>query len=105
MFVPNIAVKVNGRQKIKRLQRTNNTVEQDLRSMRRHGRCIRGNGDVERLVQKDGVGLAIVKNFEINEYIRCVYGHLDRMATRFVKVSIDTFESVKALFLTSEEGK
>ena len=105
MFVPNIAVKVNGRQKIKRLQRTNNTVEQDLRSMRRHGRCIRGNGDVERLVQKDGVGLAIVKNFEINEYIRCVYGHLDQMATRFAKVSTDTLKSVKVLFLTSEEGK
>lgn len=98
LFVPNVAVDANGRRKIKRLPRTNNSVEQDFRSMRRHARRIRGDMDVERGVQKDGVGLAIVANLDTRDYVRCVYGRLDQMATRFSEVSTNNLEQAMALF-------
>lgn len=99
LFVPNVVVEVNGRCKIKRLLRTNNILEQDFRSMRRHARRIRGDMDVERTVQKDGVGLAIVANLEIKEYVRCVYGHQNLMAKRFAEVSMENLVKAKELFL------
>jgi hypothetical protein len=98
LFVPNVVVEVNGRRKIKRLPRTNNLLEQDFRRMRRHARRIRGDMNVERAVQGDGAGLAIVANLEIKEYVRCVYGSLDQMAKRFAEVSMDNLEEAKALF-------
>lgn len=98
LFVPNVVVNVNGRQKIKQLPRTNNLLEQDFRRMRRHARRIRGDMDVEQTVQRDGAGLAIVANLEIKEYVRCVYGSLDQMPKRFAEVSIDNLEKAKALF-------
>jgi len=98
LFVPNVVVNVNGRQKIKQLPRTNNLLEQEFRKMRRHARRIRGDMDVERIVQRDGAGLAIVANLEIKEYVRCVYGSLDQMAKRFAEVSMISLEKAKALF-------
>ena len=98
LFVPNVVVDVNGRRKIERLPRTNNALEQDFRSMRRHARRIRGDMDVERTIQKDGVGLAIVANLEIKEYVRCVYGYQDLIAKRFEGVSMGSLEKAKVLF-------
>ena len=98
LFVPNVVVNVNGRQKIKQLPRTNNLLEQDFRSIRRHARRIRGDSDVERSVQKDGPGHAIVANLEIKEYVRSVYGNLDLMAKRFAEVFINNLELAKTLF-------
>jgi len=98
LFVPNVIVEINGRKQIRQLPRTNNDLEQDFRKMRRHARRIRGDGDVERTVQKDGVGLAIVANLEIKEYVRCVYGDLGQMAGRFAEVTASSLEKAKALF-------
>jgi len=98
LFVPNVIVEINGRKQVRRLPRTNNVLEQDFRKMRRHARRIRGDGDVERTVQKDGVGLAIVANLEIREYVRCVYGDLGQMAGRFAKVTTSSLERAKTLF-------
>lgn len=98
LFVPNVIVEINGKQQVRRLPRTNNALEQDFRKMRRHARRIRGDGDVERTVQKDGVGYAIVANLEIEEYVRCVYGGLDQMVGRFAKVAMGSLEGAKALF-------
>lgn len=98
LFVPNVVVGVNGRQRVRRLPRTNNALEQDFRGMRRHARRIRGDGDVERTVQRDGAGLAIVANLELREYVRCVYGSFDQMAGRFAEVSMSSLRESKALF-------
>jgi len=98
LFVPNVTVTIDGEKQLKQLPRTNNSVEQDFRKMRRHARRIRGDMDVERSVQRDGVGLAIVANLSIDEYVQCVYGSLDLMAYRFATVSEDTLEKAKALF-------
>lgn len=98
LFVPNVVVNINGNKRVKKLPRTNNPIEQDFRSLRRHGRRIRGDGDVERIVQRDGPGLAIVKNLELRDYVRSVYGRPDRMALRFANVSSESLEMARALF-------
>ncbi len=51
--------------------------------------------NVERSVQRDGVGMAIVENLSIDTYVRCVYGSLDLMAERFAMVSDDALENAK----------
>ena len=98
LFVPNVEVMVNGLPKVKKLPRTNNMIEQEFRSLRRHGRRIRGDGDVERSVQKHGVGLAIASNLKIREYVRLVYGTLDQMPARFSNVVLESLDRAKALF-------
>ena len=98
LFAPNITVEINGTHKIKQLPRTNNTVEQDFRSLRRHSRRIRGDSDVERSVQRDGPGLAIVKNLDNKNYLRCVYGSLQQMPAKFAEVSMNSLQNAKATF-------
>ena len=98
LFVPNVIVESDGGQQVRRLPRTNNVLEQDFRKIRRHARRIRGDGDVERMVQKDGVGYAIVANLEIKEYVRCVYGGLDQIVGRFAEVEAGILKGAKALF-------
>ena len=102
LFAPNITIEINGTLKVKQLPRTNNAVEQDFRSLRRHSRRIRGDSNVERTVQRDGVGLAIVKNIENKNYLRHIYGHLSQMPSRFAKVSPNSLQQAKALFQTTE---
>lgn len=103
LFAPNITVEINGTHTVKKLPRTNNTVEQDFRSIRRHSRRIRGDSDVERSVQRDGPGLAIVKNLENNEYLRCVYGSLQQMPAQFAEVSMNSLQNAKATFQPSRQ--
>lgn len=98
LFVPNVTVEVNGVRRIIRLQRTNNTVEREFRQLRRHGRRIRGDSDVERLVQKEGVGFAVVRNLEIKQYVNAVFGDLNRLGTRFAEVSKESLDKAISLF-------
>ena len=102
LLAPNIVIEVNGIQKVKQLPRTNNTAEQDFRSLRRHSRRIRGDANVERAVQRDGVGLAIVKNLDNKNYLRHIYGHLNQIPSRFAKVSPNSLQQAKALFQTKK---
>ena len=103
LLAPNVTVTANGKKKIMKLPRTNNTIEQDFRSLRRHSRRIRGDADVERIVQRQGAGLAIVKNLENKNYLRHVYGHLNQMHTRFARVSPNSLQQAKAFFPTLNE--
>jgi hypothetical protein len=66
-LAPNVEVQTTKRKRVIRLERTNNGVEQDFRSIRRHGRRLRGNKDVEGLVQKEGVGLLLLLNMELRD--------------------------------------
>jgi hypothetical protein len=98
LFAPNVELDVNGRIEYRKLPRTNNAVEQDFRKIRRYWRRIMGNSDVEKNVQKQGVGQAIVANFEIKEYVSVVYRSLENMASRFAMVSLETLERANTLF-------
>jgi len=99
LFVPNAWVTVDGKTQLRKLPRTNNCLEQDFRRIRRHARRIRGDMDVERSVQRDGVGMAIVENLSIDTYVRSMYGSLELMAERFAMVSDDALENARSLFL------
>lgn len=99
LFAPNVELVVNGKKEIRKLPRTNNAVEQDFRKMRRYWRRIMGNSDVERNVQKQGVGQAIVANFEIKAYVNLVYGCLDNIASSFARVAPEALERTDALFI------
>ena len=103
LLAPNVVLEVNGTHRIKHLPRTNNTIEQDFRSLRRHSRRIRGDADVERTVQRDGVGLAIVKNLEVKNYLRHIYGSPNQMHARFAMVHQNSLQQAKALFQISEK--
>lgn len=103
LFAPNITVTTNGKDEVRKLPRTNNTIEQDFRSIRRHKRRIHGNSNVERSVQRDGVGMAIVKNLENKNYIRHLYGNINQLHTRFAMVTSASLQQAKALFQTLDE--
>ena len=100
LFAPNVELNVNGKKEVRKLPRTNNAVEQDFRKIRRYWRRIMGNSDVEKNVQKQGVGQAIVANFEINEYINTVYRCLENMPSRFARVTPEALERASALFIS-----
>jgi len=97
LFAPNVMVNVNGKSVIKRLPRTNSPEETDFRLIRRHGCRIRGTGDVESQVQRNGVGLLISLNLANQRYVRLVYGGLNRMAERFSKVKPESLIRAKSL--------
>lgn len=98
LFVPNVELILNGKKEVRKLPRTNNAVEQDFRKIRRYWRRIMGNCDVEKNVQKQGVGQAIVANIEIKDYVNLVYGNLENMASRFASITPNAFERACALF-------
>jgi hypothetical protein len=99
LFVPNVIINVDGKQKVWKLPRTNNNAEHEFRRTRRHGRRIRGDNDVERIVQREGIGVIIANNLEIRDYVQTVYGRIDKMAERFAKVSTESLEWAKSAFL------
>jgi hypothetical protein len=100
LFTPNVELIVNGKKNVRQLPRTNNAVEQDFRKIRRYWRRIMGNSDVEKNVQKQGVGQAIVANLEIKDYVNLVYGSLENMASRFASVTPDALERASDLFIS-----
>jgi len=100
LFAPNVELIVNGKKEVRKLPRTNNAVEQDFRKLRRYWRRIMGNSNVEQNVQKQGVGQAIVANFEKMDYVNLVYGNLANMASRFSIVAPDALDKARALFIS-----
>ena len=97
LFAPNVELIVKGQKEVRQLPRTNNSVEQDFRKMRRYWRRIMGNSDVEKTFQKQGVGQAIIANFEKKEYVNLVYGNLGNVASRFSIVTPDALQRARAL--------
>ncbi|MFQ5330452.1 MAG: hypothetical protein ACE5D4_10785 [Thermodesulfobacteriota bacterium] len=97
LFAPNVVVEVKGKPLERLLPRTNVPVETDFRRLRRYGRRIRGDKDVERMVQRDGVGMAFILNLENKRYVRLIYGHLDAMAQKFSSIAPTSKEKARAL--------
>ena len=97
LLAPNVVVQTpKGKREIK-LERTNNGVEQDFRSTRRHGRRLKGNRDVEELIQKEGVGLLLLLNMEIEEYVKMVYSSWDAMGKRFAEVKKESLAAAEKI--------
>ncbi len=76
--------------------RTFGTIEQDFRTIRRHGRRLKGNKDVEDLVQKERVGLLLLLNMEVDEYVKTLYGSWDRYdGEKFAEVKKESLADLK----------
>ncbi|HKZ27888.1 MAG TPA: transposase [Rubrobacteraceae bacterium] len=97
LFAPNVEVRAGGSKMVKRLPRTNAPVEMEFRRLRRHGRRIRGNADVEPQVQRDGAGMLVAENLKDPEYVRLVYGSSSRIAKRFAGVPLAAIRQAKSL--------
>lgn len=97
LLAPNVEVQTPKGKRVIKLERTNNGVEQDFRSIRRHGRRLKGNKDVEELIQKEGVGLLLLLNMEINEYVKTVYGSWNVMGKRFAEVKKESLAAAEKI--------
>lgn len=98
LLAPNVEVQTPKGKRVIKLERTNNGVEQDFRSIRRHGRRLKGNKDVEELIQKEGVGLLLLLNMEIEEYVKMVYGSWDVIGKRFAEVKKGSLAAADKIF-------
>ncbi|HJH25760.1 MAG TPA: hypothetical protein C5S37_03080 [Methanophagales archaeon] len=78
-MAPNVEVQTPKGKRVIKLERTNNGVEQDFRSIRRHGRRLKGNKDVE-------------------EYVKTVYGSWDVMGKRFAEVKKESLAAAEKIF-------
>lgn len=97
LLVPNIKIRAEDGVKIVELERTNNGVEMDFRACRRHVRRLQGNKNVEEVIQREGVGLSLLLNMNIPEYVRMVYGSWDGMGKRFSEVDEKSLERADLL--------
>ena len=102
LFAPNVVVKVRGRSVIHPVPRTTAWAEGKFRRLRRHGRRIRGNAEVEALVQREGPGLLLMENLRDRKYVRLVYGTLSQQGARFAQVGESALAAAKTLTGLSE---
>ncbi|GAF70426.1 unnamed protein product, partial [marine sediment metagenome] len=92
LLVPNIKIETIKGEKVIELERTNNGVEKDFRACRRHARRLRGDKNVEGIIQREGVGLLLLLNMDISQYVQIVYGSWECMGKRFSKVEKKSLE-------------
>ena len=97
LLVPNIKISTEDGEKVVELERTNNGVEMDFRACRRHARRLHGNKNVEEVIQREGVGLSLLLNMNIPEYVRMVYGSWECMGKRFSEVDKKSLEQADLL--------
>lgn len=97
LLVPNIKIDTEDGEKIVELERTNNGIEKDFRECRRHVRRLLGNKDVEEVIQREGVGLSLLLNMNVPDYVRMVYGSWECMGKRFSEVNEKSLERADLL--------
>lgn len=97
LLAPNVEVQTPKGKRVIELERTNNGVEQDFRSIRRHGRRLKGNKDVEELIQKEGVGLLLLLNMGIGGYVKTVYGSWEMVGKRFAEVKKESLAAAEKI--------
>ncbi len=97
LLVPNIKIETIKGEKVIELERTNNGVETDFRACQRHTRRLRGDKNVEGIIQREGVGLLLLLNMDISQYVQIVYGSWECMGKRFSKVGEKSLEHADLL--------
>ncbi len=101
LFAPNVRVRVGRRWKVRRLHRSNGAAERKFRRLRRHGRRITANREVEGIVDREGPGMLLVANLQDSRYVREVYGSLFHLGERFARVTSEALEDAKTLLTRS----
>ncbi len=97
LFAPNVVVRMKGRRRVRRLHRSNGAAERQFRRLRRHGRRITANRDVEGIVGREGPGMLLVANLRDSRYVREVYGSLAHLGERFARVGPAALTEAKTL--------
>lgn len=97
LLAPNVRIGEGECERTVQLPRTNNALEQAFRAMRRHYRRIQGNSDVERRVQREGVGMALALNLGNPDYMRAIYGGENRIIERFREIRPESIELAREL--------
>ncbi len=105
LLAPNVKVGEEEKTMTILLPRTNNPLEQDFRTMRKHYRRIQGNSDVEKRMQREGAGMALLLNLGNPAYMRAVYGEKERITERFKRVRPESLvlakQVIQGMCLTS----
>lgn len=94
-FVPNVIAEVNGRRVVRTIPRMKAWAEGQFLRLRRHGRRIRGNSEVEALVQREGPGLLLMENLHDAEYVHLIYRARARQGERFVQFKEGTLAAAR----------
>lgn len=97
LLAPNIQIDTSHGVKVIKVDRTNNGVEKDFRAIRRHARRLRGDKNVEGIIQREGVGLLLLLNMDIPQYVQMVYGSWELMGERFARVGEQSLERAELL--------
>jgi hypothetical protein len=97
LLAPNVQIETAHGKKIIKVERTNNGVEQDFRRCRRHARRLRGDKNVESIIQREGVGLLLLQNMDIPEYVETVFGSWELMGERFGRVGEQALDRAEQL--------
>ena len=97
LLAPNIQVETTHGGRVVKVERTNTGVEQNFRACRRHARRLRGDKNVEGIVQREGVGLLLLQNADVPEYMEAVFGSWESMGERFSKVGEQALDRAEQL--------
>ena len=95
LFAPNVVVRLNGRRRVRRLHRSNGAAERQFRRLRRHGRRITANRDVEGIMAREEPGMLLIANLQDPRYVREVYGSLAHLGEQFAKVGPEALGEAK----------
>ena len=105
LFVTNFEIDPNDSSKDIKMQRTNNILEGFFRKIKANQRRTHGNKNVGQDLNFYGSYLPIVWNLEDEEYVKTVYGSLEKIPVMFSKVSYEMFENERKQFYSERRGR
>lgn len=105
LFLTNFRVDPNDPSKDIIMERTNNIEEQNFRKFKRNQRRIHGNRDVGHDLNFYGSYLPIVWNLTNDEYIKTVYGSIEKIPIVFSQVPYEMFKLEQKRFYTERRGR
>jgi len=105
LFVTNFKIDPNDSSKDIKMQRTNNISEGFFRKIKANQRRTHGNKNVGQDLNFYGSYLPIVWNLEDDEYVKTVYGSLEKIPVMFSQVSYEMFENERKRFYSERRGR
>lgn len=105
LFLTNFRVDPNDPSKDIIMERTNNIEEQQFRKFKRNQRRIHGNRDVGHDLNFYGSYLPIVWNLTNDEYIKTVYGNIEKIPFVFSQVPYEMFKLEQKRFYAERRGR
>jgi len=105
LFVTNFEIDPNDSSKDIKMQRTNNISEGFFRKIKANQRRTHGNKDVGQDLNFYGSYLPMVWNLEDEEYVKTVYGSMEKIPVMFSKVTYEMFKNERERFYSERRGR